>query len=186
MISDEITSSVYKHGTHGGILRLFREDNLLNIRIFLAISILLTPFVLQAEISEHQKRTLEFAEHSLVQGKGVESELGLAVIGEGNGPLSLQFLAELVRWRRGMDAGNGESFTCYLLSKGKAILPYLERLDPLTLRKQCVAEFNEGKYGLEARDDLQSVCRSEKHIRAEIAQIIAGIHDGIVCNDEDW
>ncbi|MGX9742002.1 Imm57 family immunity protein [Pseudocitrobacter corydidari] len=93
---------------------------------FLAVGILLMPLCAQAEISGHQQRTLEFAEHAIVQGRTAESELGLDVIGEGNGPQSLQFLTELVRWQRGMDAGQGESYTCYLLSKGNAILPYRE------------------------------------------------------------
>lgn len=152
----------------------------------MATGILLTPIAGVAQISAHQQRTLAFAEHAIVQGKGAETELGLAVIGAGNGPQSLQFLAELVRWQRGMDAGNGESYTCYLLSKGKTVLPYLERLDPVALHERCVTEFNEGKYGLTASDNLESVCRSETHIRAANVQIIAGIRDGVSCNDEDW
>ncbi|QST66276.1 hypothetical protein JRC43_01000 [Escherichia albertii] len=129
---------------------------------------------------------LEFAEHAIVQGKGAEPELGLDVIGEGNGPQSLQFLTELVRWQRGMDAGQGESYTCYLLSKGNAILPYLEQMDPAALRQKCVAEFNGRKYGLKSSDNVDYICRSEKNIRLKKADIIASIRDGIVCNNEDW
>ncbi|BAT41293.1 Imm57 family immunity protein [Escherichia albertii] len=159
---------------------------MINGRGFLAIGILLMPLFVQAEISGHQQRMLEFAEHAIVQGKGAEPELGLDVIGEGNGPQSLQFLTELVRWQRGMDAGQGESYTCYLLSKGNAILPYLEQMDPAALRQKCVAEFNGRKYGLKSSDNVDYICRSEKNIRLKKADIIAGIRDGIVCNDEDW
>ncbi|PSY41749.1 hypothetical protein C7B09_12615 [Escherichia albertii] len=85
-----------------------------------------------------------------------------------------------------MDAGQGESYTCYLLSKGNAILPYLEQMDPAALRQKCVAEFNGRKYGLKSSDNVDYICRSEKNIRLKKADIIAGIRDGIVCNDEDW
>ncbi|HFS3073841.1 TPA: Imm57 family immunity protein, partial [Escherichia coli] len=60
--------------------------------------------------------------------KAAEAELGLAYMAANDNKAFLTSLSRIMMYK--IDAGLSESYTCYLLSKGKIIRPYLKNLNP--------------------------------------------------------
>ena len=159
---------------------------------WLLLSILAT-FVAKADSIEHQRQTLEFAERSIIIGltrhtSSADAELGLIIVGEGNSQQSLQFLAQLMRWK--IDAGLSETYSCYLLDKGKAILPFLESIRPAALRQKCSEDVSKMKamqpssvfFTLEP----DQICASVENIAWRKSSTIDGVHNGALCEEDDW
>ena len=85
-----------------------------------------------------------------------------------------------------IDAGLSESYTCYLLSKGKIIRPYLKNLNP----HQYSADFIETVKKIKDKNkkiiDINSVniCSDDKNIKLRVNSTIMAIDDSIKCIDE--
>lgn len=85
-----------------------------------------------------------------------------------------------------IDAGLSESYTCYLLSKGKIIRPYLKNLNPLQLAADCIETVNKTKDKNKKIIDINSVniCSDDKNIKWRVNSTIMAIDDSIKCIDE--
>ncbi|WP_426203280.1 Imm57 family immunity protein, partial [Shigella boydii] len=79
-----------------------------------------------------------------------------------------------------------ESYTCYLLSKGKIIRPYLKNLNPLQLAADCIETVNKIKDKNKKIIDINSVniCSDDKNIKLRVNSTIMAIDDSIKCIDE--
>ncbi|WP_249436941.1 Imm57 family immunity protein, partial [Escherichia coli] len=80
-------------------------------------------------------------------------------------------LSNIMRYK--IDAGLSESYTCYLLSKGKIIRPYLKNLNPLQLAADCIETINS-----------VNICSDDKNIKLRVNSTIMAIDDSIKCIDE--
>jgi hypothetical protein len=87
--------------------------------------------ILWALISASTKEGRKACSLSYFACKAAEAELGLAYMAANDNKEFLTSLSNIMRYK--IDAGLSESYTCYLLSKGKIIRPYLKNLNPLQL-----------------------------------------------------
>lgn len=87
--------------------------------------------ILWALISASTKEGRKACSLSYFACKAAEAELGLAYMAANDNKEFLTSLSNIMRYK--IDAGLSESYTCYLLSKGKIIRPYLKNLNPLNL-----------------------------------------------------
>ncbi|NJX06169.1 hypothetical protein HP434_00595 [Escherichia coli] len=78
------------------------------------------------------------------------------------------------------------TYTCYLLSKGKIIRPYLKNLNPLQLAADCIETVNKIKDKNKKIIDINSVniCSDDKNIKLRVNSTIMAIDDSIKCIDE--
>ncbi|MFA8040578.1 Imm57 family immunity protein, partial [Escherichia coli] len=85
-----------------------------------------------------------------------------------------------------IDAGLYESYTCYLLSKGKIIRPYLKNLNSHQLVADCIETVNKIKDKNKKIIDIDSVniCNDNKNINWRVNSTIVAIDDSIKCIDE--
>ena len=84
--------------------------------------------ILWALISASTKEGRKACSLSYFACKAAEAELGLAYMAANDNKEFLTSLSNIMRYK--IDAGLSESYTCYLLSKGKIIRPYLKNLNP--------------------------------------------------------
>jgi Immunity protein 57 len=106
-------------------------------------------------------------------------ELAMSLIAARNTSASLRALASLVRFQ--LDGAHGEDYDELVLSKGKAILPFVSQLSPPFLHDQCVREYTEfvREYGAVLGDTNGTrVCRSEDAIKADIKLSLEAIQEG--------
>lgn len=84
----------------------------------------------------------------------------------------LTSLSNIMRYK--IDAGLSESYTCYLLSKGKIIRPYLKNLNPLQLAADCIETVNKIKDKNKKIIDINSVniCSDDKNIKLRVNSTI--------------
>ncbi len=96
----------------------------------------------------------------------------------------LTSLSNIMRYK--IDAGLSESYTCYLLSKGKIIRPYLKNLNPLQLAADCIETENKIKDKNKKIIDINSVniCSDDKNIKLRVNSTIMAIDDSIKRIDE--
>lgn len=80
--------------------------------------------ILWALISASTKEGRKACSLSYFACKAAEAELGLAYMAANDNKEFLTSLSNIMRYK--IDAGLSESYTCYLLSKGKIIRPYLK------------------------------------------------------------
>ncbi|NHR23004.1 hypothetical protein HA159_19430 [Escherichia coli] len=96
--------------------------------------------ILWALISASNKEGRKACSLSYFACKAAEAELGLAYMAANDNKEFLTSLSNIMRYK--IDAGLSESYTCYLLSKGKIIKPYLKNLNPLQLAADCIETVN--------------------------------------------
>ena len=96
--------------------------------------------ILWALISASTKEGRKACSLSYFACKAAEAELGLAYMAANDNKEFLTSLSNIMRYK--IDAGLSESYTCYLLSKGKIIRPYLKNLNPLQLAADCIETVN--------------------------------------------
>ena len=132
--------------------------------------------ILWALISASTKEGRKACSLSYFACKAAEAELGLAYMAANDNKEFLTSLSNIMRYK--IDAGLSESYTCYLLSKGKIIRPYLKNLNPLQLAADCI----ETKKII----DINSVniCSDDKNIKLRVNSTIMAIDDSIKCIDE--
>ena len=122
---------------------------------------------------------------SLVSCRG--SELGLAFIGERS---SRRADAELAKLRRYvLDGALGESYTCYVLSKGKRMLPLLDALDFSEQRKICEAEVGQRirELGIVPNKlNVDTICSTQSSAQNWIQDISVAAKAGRKCSEQDW
>ncbi|QUL83281.1 hypothetical protein IMO16_00460 [Escherichia coli] len=99
--------------------------------------------ILLALISASTKEGRKACSLSYFACKAAEAELGLAYMAANDNKEFLTSLCNIMRYK--IDAGLSESYTCYLLSKGKIIRPYLKNLNPLQLAADCIETVNKIK-----------------------------------------
>ncbi|EFN8797634.1 hypothetical protein D7D82_25300 [Escherichia coli] len=99
--------------------------------------------ILWALISASTKEGRKACSLSYFACKAAEAELGLAYMAANDNKEFLTSLSNIMRYK--IDAGPSESYTCYLLSKGKIIRPYLKNLNPLQLAADCIETVNKIK-----------------------------------------
>lgn len=99
--------------------------------------------ILWALISASTKEGRKACSLSYFACKAAEAELGLAYMAANDNKEFLTSLSNIMRYK--IDAGLSESYTCYLLSKGKIIRPYLKNLNPLQLAADCIETVNKIK-----------------------------------------
>ncbi|HFP1881980.1 TPA: Imm57 family immunity protein, partial [Escherichia coli] len=84
--------------------------------------------ILWALISASTQEGRKACSLSYFSCKAAEAELGLAYMAANDNKAFLTSLSRIMMYK--IDAGLSESYTCYLLSKGKIIRPYLKNLNP--------------------------------------------------------
>ncbi|HFM1008245.1 TPA: Imm57 family immunity protein, partial [Escherichia coli] len=80
--------------------------------------------ILWALISASTQEGRKACSFSYFSCKAAEAELGLAYMAANDNKAFLTSLSRIMMYK--IDAGLSESYTCYLLSKGKIIRPYLK------------------------------------------------------------
>ena len=120
--------------------------------------------ILWALISASTKEGRKACSLSYFACKAAEAELGLAYMAANDNKEFLTSLSNIMRYK--IDAGLSESYTCYLLSKGKIIRPYLKNLNPLQLAADCIETVNKIKDKNKKIIDINSVniCSDDKNI----------------------
>ncbi|HFO2845060.1 TPA: Imm57 family immunity protein, partial [Escherichia coli] len=83
--------------------------------------------ILWALISASTQEGRKACSLSYFSCKAAEAELGLAYMAANDNKAFLTSLSRIMMYK--IDAGLSESYTCYLLSKGKIIRPYLKNLN---------------------------------------------------------
>ncbi|EKR5594205.1 hypothetical protein P8L92_005202, partial [Escherichia coli] len=111
--------------------------------------------ILWALISASTKEGRKACSLSYFACKAAETELGLAYMAANDNKEFLTSLSNIMRYK--IDAGLSESYTCYLLSKGKIIRPYLKNLNPLQLAADCIETVNKIKDKNKKIIDINSV-----------------------------
>ena len=92
--------------------------------------------ILWALISASTQEGRKACSLSYFSCKAAEAELGLAYMAANDNKAFLTSLSRIMMYK--IDAGLSESYTCYLLSKGKIIRPYLKNLNPHQLVADCI------------------------------------------------
>lgn len=171
------------------------------ITVFLLL-IVLTPFVL-AQTNNHEQRLIDHARYCLVndivlsslrpelnQPNGVScraGELGLAFIGEKSSKKANAELAKLRRYV--LDGALGESYTCYVLSKGDRVLSAMTQMDFVEERKVCEADVSQRlkELGIAVKDiNVDAVCAKPTDVRNWIKDISSAVKFRRKCNPQDW
>ncbi|HDD9199176.1 TPA: hypothetical protein PBQ08_004362, partial [Escherichia coli] len=111
--------------------------------------------ILWALISASTKEGRKACSLSYFACKAAEAEPGLAYMAANDNKEFLTSLSNIMRYK--IDAGLSESYTCYLLSKGKIIRPYLKNLNPLQLAADCIETVNKIKDKNKKIIDINSV-----------------------------
>ncbi len=157
-----------------------------------------------AQTTTREERLIDHAEYCLVNDIIVSSlpaaenvarghvtcragELGLAFIGEQSSQLSIEALAKLRRYT--LDGALGESYTCYVLSKGDKVLALIKRQDLQSERKVCESEVAHriGELGLAQKDvPIGAVCAAPADVSGWIRDMSAAVQAHRKCNSEDW
>nr|WP_265093236.1 Imm57 family immunity protein [Shigella sonnei] len=124
--------------------------------------------ILWALISASTKEGRKACSLSYFACKAAEAELGLAYMAANDNKEFLTSLSNIMRYK--IDAGLSESYTCYLLSKGKIIRPYLKNLNPLQLAADCIETVNKIKDKNKKIIDINSVniCSDDKNIKLRV------------------
>jgi len=164
-------------------------------------------------VSERQKETREdrelaMAENailtSIIVGKNPASQylctqnayacmgpsrayLALALIAAKNSSRSLESLANVLRYR--IDGALSEDYDCYVLSKGKTIVPYLQKLNPEELAKKCKDETNQvlqKNKGLFKETTSAEVCSEPTMIKEQVKDLLHAIRNSAKCHPDDF
>ncbi|EPT6264560.1 Imm57 family immunity protein, partial [Escherichia coli] len=140
--------------------------------------------ILWALISASTKEGRKACSLSYFACKAAEAELGLAYMAANDNKEFLTSLSNIMRYK--IDAGLSESYSCYLLSKGKIIRPYLKNLNPHQLAADCIETVNKIKDKNKKIIDINSVniCSNDKNIKWRVNSTIMAIDDSIKCIDE--
>nr|WP_323621922.1 Imm57 family immunity protein [Escherichia coli] len=140
--------------------------------------------ILWALISASTKEGRKACSLSYFACKAAEAELGLAYMAANDNKEFLTSLSNIMRYK--IDAGLSESYTCYLLSKGKIIRPYLKNLNPLQLAADCIETVNKIKDKNKKIIDINSVNigSDDKNIKLKFIILIMPFDDSIKCIDE--
>jgi hypothetical protein len=157
-----------------------------------------------AQIDTREQRLIDHARYCLVNDIVVGSlsdgatldrarmscragELGLAFIGEKSSQRSLEALAGLRRYV--LDGGLGESYSCYVLSKGDKVVNLLKKLNPQKEHEACEAEVvrRTAELGLNAKDvHLGRVCASPADVNSWVKDMSAAVGAHRKCDPQDW
>ncbi|MGT6107174.1 Imm57 family immunity protein [Escherichia coli] len=140
--------------------------------------------ILWALISASTQEGRKACSFSYFSCKAAEAELGLAYMAANDNKAFLTSLSRIMMYK--IDAGLSESYTCYLLSKGKIIRPYLKNLNPHQLVADCIETVNKIKDKNRKIIDIDSVniCNDNKNINWRVNSTIVAIDDSIKCIDE--
>ncbi|WP_244589720.1 Imm57 family immunity protein [Escherichia coli] len=140
--------------------------------------------ILWALISASTQEGRKACSLSYFSCKAAEAELGLAYMAANDNKAFLTSLSRIMMYK--IDAGLSESYTCYLLSKGKIIRPYLKNLNPQQLVADCIETVNKIKDKNKKIIDIDSVniCNDNKNINWRVNSTIVAIDDSIKCIDE--
>ena len=114
--------------------------------------------------------------------EGVAGELAMALIASRDTPQSRTALVRLMRFK--LDAGYGEDFGCFALTKGKGIRSLLRGAKPANLREECEADIRkvlkdhgEIYEGLNA----DAVCAKPESIHARVTELVDAIDQKVPC-----
>lgn len=113
--------------------------------------------------------------------------LALSLIAARNSISSLGVLANVLRYN--MDGALSEDYDCYVLSKGKMIVPYLRKLKPEELRKKCENDFNQflNRYeGLFNKANSAVVCSDPTEIKRRVTGLLDAISRSATCHPDDF
>ncbi|MFA8260591.1 Imm57 family immunity protein [Escherichia coli] len=140
--------------------------------------------ILWALISASTQEGRKACSLSYFSCKAAEAELGLAYMAANDNKAFLTSLSRIMMYK--IDAGLYESYTCYLLSKGKIIRPYLKNLNSHQLVADCIETVNKIKDKNKKIIDIDSVniCNDNKNINWRVNSTIVAIDDSIKCIDE--
>lgn len=140
--------------------------------------------ILWALISASTQEGRKACSLSYFSCKAAEAELGLAYMAANDNKAFLTSLSRIMMYK--IDAGLSESYTCYLLSKGKIIRPYLKNLNPHQLVADCIETVYKIKDKNKKIIDIDSVniCNDNKNINWRVNSTIVAIDDSIKCIDE--
>jgi len=114
-------------------------------------------------------------------------ELGLAFIGEQSSQRSIEALAGLRRYV--LDGALGESYSCYVLSKGDKVLNLLKKLNPQKEHEACEIEVTRraAEFGLTAKDvNVGGVCASPGDVSSWVKDMSAAVAAHRHCDPQDW
>lgn len=169
--------------------------------IFL-LFVLSIPFAL-AKTIDHEQRLLDHAWYCLVNDIVLSSlrpeaspsndvscragELGLAFIGEKTSKKANVKLAKLRRYV--LDGVLGESYDCYILSKGDRVLSAIKRMDFAGERKTCEVDTAQRikELGIAEKDiNLDAICADPVNVQSWIKGISVPVKSGRKCNMQDW
>lgn len=140
--------------------------------------------ILWALISASTQEGRKACSLSYFSCKAAEAELELAYMAANDNKAFLTSLSRIMMYK--IDAGLSESYTCYLLSKGKIIRPYLKNLNPHQFVADCIETVNKIKDKNKKIIDIDSVniCNDNKNINWRVNSTIVAIDDSIKCIDE--
>ncbi|WP_262360405.1 Imm57 family immunity protein [Citrobacter freundii complex sp. CFNIH2] len=141
--------------------------------------------ILWERISSSTKEGREACGSSSFACKDSDAELGLAYIAVSNDRASLASLSKIMQYK--IDASLSESYTCYLLNKGKRIKPFLKNLNPKQLVDDCIKEvlFIKKTNAPRFSDlNIKYICANESNIQWRIDDTIKGINKSVKCTDE--
>jgi hypothetical protein len=113
--------------------------------------------------------------------------LAIALLGSKDSADGLSALVALVRFR--LDGSNAENHTCYVLGKGRRIVPLLKQASPQGLADRCLAEWKaaaKSNPSLLAVHPPESVCASQSEIAGELDVLANAVNAGERCAPEDF
>ena len=114
-------------------------------------------------------------------------ELGLAFIGERSSRKSNAELAALRRYV--LDGSLGESYSCYVLAKGRQVIPLLKALDYVEQRRLCEMEVGQRlrELGIASNVvDMNAVCTTATAARDWVKEISHAALRERNCSEHDW
>lgn len=114
------------------------------------------------------------------------AELGVVLLGSKNSPEALTALVALLRLP--LDASLSEIHSCFVLAKGRRILPYLRALVPAQLASRCNEELNAARRAEPTRPNrqIERVCARAADIEARRKELVDAVIKGRKCPSEDF
>lgn len=141
--------------------------------------------ILTSLVVAHNARSRFLCTESPYACLGVDQgEIGLALLGSQN---KNDMLANLLRFR--LDGSLAEDFQCYVLKRGKRIVPTIKSLNSAKLHAVCTAEvsqFVKNNSSIIDADVSNSVCADESFIIEQKNELLKSLAEGKKCNSEDF
>lgn len=174
----------------------------MRLTALIVLQVLLAPFAFGQSSLDREQRLLEHARYCLVNDLILSAhlkirqvnidacragELGLAFIGERT---SRKAIAELGKLRRyALDGALGESYTCYVLSKGNSVIAEFRKLDLSAERRACESEVAQRlkELGINEQGAIaDAVCAKPAIAKTWIQETAASVKARRKCDPRDW